>query len=199
MLRHTLRSLAGILWVIFLLSIFTFVLSRAVPGGPWDVGDIKFPLTDHQIALAKAKYGLDKPILEQYLIWLRNAVTFDFGSPYSAPEMSVTGLIMKQLPYSAVVGGLAAALALILGITLGMIAASKLFMDRHLHQQLCYHYRHHSRFRVGLRVSLLLWGQVGLVPNRRVAKRAQVPGAAGSRIWLSSHRLGGALDAPVYG
>jgi len=112
-------------WVILLLSIFTFVLSRAVPGGPWDVGDIKFPLTEHQIDLYKAKYGLDKPILVQYLQWLRNAVTLDFGSPYLAPEMTVTGLIMKLLPYSALVGGLAAILALILGIILGAIAASK--------------------------------------------------------------------------
>lgn len=125
MLRYTLRSLAGILWVILLLSMFTFVLSRAVPGGPWDVGDIKFPLTEHQIEMAKAKYGLDKPVWEQYLIWLRNAITFDFGSPYTAPEMSVTGLILKQLPYSAVVGGLAAALALFFGIILGMIAAAR--------------------------------------------------------------------------
>ena len=125
MLRHILRSLAGIVWVILLLSIFTFVLSRAVPGGPWDVGDIKFPLTEHQIDLYKAKYGLDKPILVQYLQWLRNAVTLDFGSPYLAPEMTVTGLIMKLLPYSALVGGLAAILALILGIILGAIAASK--------------------------------------------------------------------------
>jgi ABC-type dipeptide/oligopeptide/nickel transport system permease component len=125
MLRHILRSLVGIVWVILLLSIFTFVLSRAVPGGPWDVGDIKFPLTEHQIDLYKAKYGLDKPVLEQYLVWLRNAITFDFGSPYLAPEMTVTGLIMKQLPYSALVGGLAAILALVMGIILGMIAASK--------------------------------------------------------------------------
>jgi peptide/nickel transport system permease protein len=125
MLRHILRSLAGIVWVILLLSVFTFVLSRAVPGGPWDVGDIKFPLTEHQIDLYKAKYGLDKPVMEQYLLWLRNAVTLDFGSPYLAPEMTVTGLILKLLPYSALVGGLAAALALILGIILGAIAASR--------------------------------------------------------------------------
>jgi ABC-type dipeptide/oligopeptide/nickel transport system permease component len=125
MIRHVLRSLLGILWVILLLSVFTFVLSRAVPGGPWDVGDIKFPLTEHQINLYKAKYGLDKPVVEQYLLWLRNAVTLDFGSPYLAPEMSVTGLIMKLLPYSALLGGLAAALALVVGISLGAIAASR--------------------------------------------------------------------------
>ena len=125
MLRHILRSLLGIVWVILLLSMFTFVLSRAVPGGPWDVGDIKFPLTEHQIDLYKAKYGLDKPVMEQYLLWLRNAVTLDFGSPYLAPEMTVTGLIMKLLPYSALLGGLAAALAIVVGIILGAIAASR--------------------------------------------------------------------------
>ncbi len=125
MLRYILRSLAGILWVILLLSLFTFVLSRAVPGGPWDVGDVKVPLNEHQIELMKAKYGLDKPVLQQYLIWLGNAIRFDFGSPYLAPEMSVTAFIMKQLPYSLIIGGLAALLALVMGILLGMIAAAK--------------------------------------------------------------------------
>jgi ABC-type dipeptide/oligopeptide/nickel transport system permease component len=125
MLRYTIRSFGGILSVIFLLSLFTFVMARAIPGGPWDVSGNKGTLTEHQIDVFKAKYGLDKPVLEQYLIWLRNAVTLDFGSPYMAPEMSVTALILKQLPYSALVGGLAAAMAVFFGILLGMLAAAK--------------------------------------------------------------------------
>ncbi len=125
MLRYTLRSLGGILSVVFLLSLFTFVMARAIPGGPWDVAGNKGTLTEHQINVFKAKYGLDKPVLEQYLVWLRNAVTLDFGSPYMAPEMSVTELILKQLPYSALVGGLAATFAVVVGIILGMIAAAR--------------------------------------------------------------------------
>jgi ABC-type dipeptide/oligopeptide/nickel transport system permease component len=124
MVRYTLRRLGGILVTLFFLSMFTFVLSRAIPGGPWDVG-VEIPRTDEQIAMFKAKYGLDKPIWQQYLIWLRNASMLDFGSPYMAPELSVTQLIWRQLPYSALVGGLAATLSIAFGIFFGMIAAAK--------------------------------------------------------------------------
>jgi len=116
--------MGGIISVILMLSIFTFVLSRTIPGGPWDIG-VEVPLSEEQIAIYKARYGLDKPIWEQYILWLRNAVLLDFGSPYMAPEMSVTELIMTQLPYSALVGGLAATIAVTIGIILGMIAAAK--------------------------------------------------------------------------
>ena len=112
------------LFVLFALSLFTFVLSRAVPGGPWDLGT-EVPLTEKQIELFKAQYGLDKPVFEQYLIWLRNAITFDFGTPYTAPELTVAQLIMKHLPYSVTVGGVSAVVALIVGITAGMVAAAR--------------------------------------------------------------------------
>ena len=124
MIRYTLRRLGGILVTLFFLSMFTFVLSRAIPGGPWDLG-VEIPRTDEQIAMFKAKYGLDKPIWQQYLIWLRNAIMLDFGSPYMAPELSVTQLIWRQLPYSALVGGLAATLSIAFGIVFGMIAAAR--------------------------------------------------------------------------
>jgi ABC-type dipeptide/oligopeptide/nickel transport system permease component len=124
MVRYTLRRLGGILVTLFFLSMFTFVLSRAIPGGPWNVG-VEIPRTDEQIAIFKAKYGLDKPIWQQYLIWLRNASMLDFGSPYMAPELSVTQLILRQLPYSALVGGLAAALSIVFGIFFGTIAAAR--------------------------------------------------------------------------
>jgi ABC-type dipeptide/oligopeptide/nickel transport system permease component len=124
MVRYSLRRLGGILVTLFFLSMFTFVLSRAIPGGPWDVG-VEIPRSDEDIAMFKAKYGLDKPIWQQYLIWLRNASMLDFGSPYMAPELSVTQLILRQLPYSALVGGLAATLSIAFGIFFGMIAAAR--------------------------------------------------------------------------
>jgi|YNPNPStandDraft_1061719.scaffolds.fasta_scaffold05260_2 peptide/nickel transport system permease protein len=124
MISYTLRRLSGILLVLLLLSFFTFVLSRTVPGGPWMQG-VEIPQSPEQIAAFKAKYGLDKPLWQQYLVWLRNALTLDFGIPFTAPELTVTQLIFKQLPYSALVGGLAATLAVGLGIILGMIAAAK--------------------------------------------------------------------------
>jgi len=124
MIRYTLRRFLGIMVTLLLLSLFTFVLSRTVPGGPWMQG-VEIPQTPAQIAAFKAKYGLDKPIWQQYLVWLRNALTLDFGVPFSMPERSVTRLIGDVLPYSALVGGLAAALAITLGLILGVIAAAR--------------------------------------------------------------------------
>lgn len=124
MLSYTIRRLFGILVMLLLLSMFTFTLSRVVPGGPWMQG-AEIPLPDEQVAAFKAKYGLDKPLWQQYLVWLSNAARLDFGRPFTAPELSVTQLIAKVLPYSALIGGLAATLAATLGIVLGIVAAAR--------------------------------------------------------------------------
>lgn len=123
MLLYTLKRLGGIMMTLLLLSLFTFTLSRTVPGGPWMQG-AEIPMSDEQVAAFKSKYGLDKPVWQQYLIWLKNALLLDFGRPFTEPERTVTQLIVDTLPYSALVGGLAATLAIVLGITLGIIAAA---------------------------------------------------------------------------
>ncbi|PKO23725.1 MAG: ABC transporter permease [Chloroflexi bacterium HGW-Chloroflexi-1] len=122
MLNYVLRRFLGILIMLLLLSFVTFVLSRTVPGGPF--GKVEVPMGKKQLELFKAKYGLDKPILEQYVTWLGQAVRLDFGVPFTAPEMTVTGLIFKLLPYSALLGFLACVFSLTVGIILGMIAAA---------------------------------------------------------------------------
>ncbi len=124
MLAYIIRRLFGIIVMLVLLSMFTFALSRSVPGGPW-MQNADIPLPPEQVEAFKAKYGMDKPLWQQYLVWLGNAARLDFGRPFTAPELSVTQLIGKVLPYSALVGGLAALMAVTLGIILGMIAAAR--------------------------------------------------------------------------
>jgi ABC-type dipeptide/oligopeptide/nickel transport system permease component len=124
MFEYIMRRVLGILFTLLLLSIFTFVLSRVVPGGPWLQG-AEIPLSENQVAQFKAKYGLDQPVWQQYLVWLRNAVLLDFGTPFSAPEKSVTAIIRDLLPYSALVGGLAATLAITVGVIIGIMAAAR--------------------------------------------------------------------------
>jgi ABC-type dipeptide/oligopeptide/nickel transport system permease component len=124
MLAYIIRRLFGILVMLLLLSMFTFTLSRIVPGGPW-MQNAEIPLPPQQVEQFKAKYGMDKPIWQQYLVWLSNAARLDFGRPFTAPELSVTQLIGKVLPYSVLVGGLAAALAVSVGMLLGMLAAAR--------------------------------------------------------------------------
>jgi ABC-type dipeptide/oligopeptide/nickel transport system permease component len=122
--EYIIRRVFGILMTLLLLSLFTFALSRVVPGGPWLQG-AEIPMSERQVEQFKAKYGLDKPVWQQYLIWLRNAVMLDFGTPFSAPEKSVTAIIRDLLPYSALVGGLAATLAITVGVIIGITAAAK--------------------------------------------------------------------------
>jgi ABC-type dipeptide/oligopeptide/nickel transport system permease component len=124
MISYSIRRLFGIAITLFFLSLGTFILSRTVPGGPW-LKNADIPMSEPEVAAFKAKYGLDKPVLEQYAIWLWNAVRLDFGRPFTAPELSVTQLIFKQLPYSIIIGGLAATLAILIGVILGMICAAR--------------------------------------------------------------------------
>lgn len=124
MINFVVRRLTGMLVTLLLLSLFTFVLSRAVPGAPW-MNNVEIPLSKGQEDLFRAKYGLDKPLAEQYLIWLRNAVTLDFGRSFNAPELTVGQLIGKMLPYSALLGGIAALFAVTVGIVLGILAAAR--------------------------------------------------------------------------
>jgi ABC-type dipeptide/oligopeptide/nickel transport system permease component len=123
MLSYSLRRFSGILIMLVLLSFVTFVLSRTVPGGPF--GKAEVPMGKRQMEMFKAKYGLDKPILEQYTIWLGQAVRLDFGVPFTAPETTVTKLILKLLPYSALLGFLSCIFALVVGILIGMAAAAR--------------------------------------------------------------------------
>lgn len=124
MFEYIMRRVLGILFTLLLLSMFTFALSRLVPGGPWLQG-AEIPMSDNQVAQFKIKYGLDKPVWQQYLVWLRNAVLLDFGTPFSAPEKSVTAVIRDLMPYSALVGGLAAILAISVGLMIGIMAAAR--------------------------------------------------------------------------
>lgn len=122
--QFIIRRVLGIVFTLLLLSLFTFILSRVVPGGPWMQG-AEIPMSDTQVALFQAKYGLDRPVWQQYLVWLRNAAVFDFGTPFSTPEQTVTQVIRRLLPFSALVGGLAATMAIVIGITLGILAAAQ--------------------------------------------------------------------------
>jgi peptide/nickel transport system permease protein len=124
MISYTIRRLFGIIVTLLLLSLGTFILSRTVPGGPW-LKNAEIPMSDAEVAAFKVKYGLDKPVIVQYGVWLWNAVRLDFGRPFTAPELSVMQLIFKQLPYSMIIGGLSAGLAIVVGVILGTISAAR--------------------------------------------------------------------------
>ena len=94
---------------------------HAVPGGPFMSEKATTAAVTAQL---EAKYGLDKPLMEQYFTYLKDIVTkFDFGPSIKQRGRQVTDIIADGLKVSAKLGVIAAALALVVGIVLGAVAA----------------------------------------------------------------------------
>ena len=114
------RILLAVLTIWIVITV-TFFVMHAVPGGPF-VGE-KAISKEAQAAL-EAKYGLDKPLLEQYVTYLRDIVTrFDFGPSLKQRGRMVIDIIADGMKTSAKLGLIAAVIALICGVILGSVAA----------------------------------------------------------------------------
>jgi oligopeptide transport system permease protein len=107
--------------VIVVVSI-TWGLIRIAPGNFYS-GEKKLPPAIEENI--KKKYGLDRPWYEQYGIMLSNVVRGDFGDSLKYIGQSVNEIIFRHFPYSALLGLSAYILALIIGLTAGLIAALK--------------------------------------------------------------------------
>ena len=123
MTRYILSRLAGLAFVLLILSIITFVLMHGVPGGPWAYGQQLF--TDEQMAALQARYGLDKPLWQQYVIWLSGVVRLGFGQSFAHPDESVLQLVGRTWPVTFHLGAMTLLLAFGVGIPLGIVSAIK--------------------------------------------------------------------------
>ena len=121
MLRYLLTRLVGLAGVLLVVSIMTFLLMHSIPGGPFDEGQM--PLSVEARAAIARKYNLDKPLHEQYLSYMGAALRLDFGIPYQSPGETVTQLIARTWPVTAHLGLMTIALAFVVGLPLGIIAA----------------------------------------------------------------------------
>lgn len=113
--------------VLWLVTTVTFFLMHMAPGSPWDAkaGATGKALDPALEASFNRKYGLDDSLLIQYLKYLKNAITLDFGESYKSSGKTVIEVIGDGFPYSAAIGVLALAIALAIGIPVGIVAASK--------------------------------------------------------------------------
>ncbi len=132
MLRYIANRLLWMIIVLWCAGTVTFIMMHATPGGPWAAmarpggatGDMIGEPIDHARRPSfEAKYGLDKPLIVQYLRFWCNAIRLDFGSSFFYHNDSVAELIMYGLPYSAAIGGSAFLLAGLLGVGAGGVAA----------------------------------------------------------------------------
>lgn len=121
MFKYIVTRILGLIGVLFIVSVITFSLMHAIPGGPFD--EEKMPLSAEAKENILRKYGLDKPLYEQYGRYMWNAVQFDFGIPFQSPGETVTDLISRTWPISMQLGGMGLAIAFTMGILLGIISA----------------------------------------------------------------------------
>jgi oligopeptide transport system permease protein len=99
----------------------TFFLMRSIPGDP--LANMARGLPDQTRANFYAKYGLDKPLFTQFLIYMKNLLHGDLGESVVFPGRSITQTIATTSPVSGLVGGLALVIGFVIGILLGVIAA----------------------------------------------------------------------------
>ncbi len=123
MARYILLRLIGIVGVVWLIGTITFFLMHAIPGGPWD--ETKASLPPEVKENIKRKYGLDRPLYEQYGTYWLNLAHGDLGIPYSSPTETVAGIIARSWPVSLQLGMLSVIVAFVIGLPLGLVAALK--------------------------------------------------------------------------
>ena len=120
-LMYILKRIAMAILTIWIVITVTFFVMRAVPGGPF--------LSEKAVSEAaqkslEAKYGLDKPLMVQYITYLKDIVTkFDFGPSIKLRGRMVIDVITDGLRTSAKLGVIAAGIALVFGVVLGAVAA----------------------------------------------------------------------------
>jgi peptide/nickel transport system permease protein len=120
MTRYVLGRLISLVFVVIAVSMITFSLMHAVPGGPFD--ELNQPLPPAAKENILRKYGLDQPVWQQYLNYMSNAVRFDFGIPYQQPTTTVSELIASTWKVTAQVGLVTIIFAFTMGLTLGIVA-----------------------------------------------------------------------------
>lgn len=122
MLSYALRRVMSALPVALIAVTVCFIILRAAPGGPFDG---ERPLPPAVLENVRAYYNLDKPLWEQYLIYVGGLLRGDFGPSMSSYDFSVSELLAIGLPFTLMLGFSAFIIATAVGIVAGIVAAVK--------------------------------------------------------------------------
>ena len=120
MITYIGRRFLWIIPVLFTVSIITFFLMHAVPGGPWD-RDKRLPQATQD--RLNAKYGLDQPIYIQYITWAGKFIQGDLGPSYRYTDRTVNEIVADGFWTTVQLGIMAFILSVLIGIPLGIFAA----------------------------------------------------------------------------
>lgn len=122
MLSYAVRRLLEAIPTLLVIVALSFFLMHSAPGGPFDSERVLPPEIEANL---KAAYNLDKPVWQQFLIYLGNALQGDFGPSFTYKDFTVSELIGTGFPVSIRLGLTAIILAVLIGCTLGVIAAMR--------------------------------------------------------------------------
>jgi oligopeptide transport system permease protein len=122
MLRFTFRRLLQVIPVLLIIITATFFMIRFVPGGPFTA---EKAVTPEILRNLEAHYGLNKPLYQQYFDYLNSLLHGDLGPSFKYPNRTVNEIIGDKLPTSLELGFISLVIALVIGITLGTLAAVK--------------------------------------------------------------------------
>jgi oligopeptide transport system permease protein len=120
MISYAMRRILGAIPTLLVIITLTFFMMRLAPGGPFDSQRRLPPEIEHNV---EAAYNLDKPLYQQYLLYLDRLAHGDLGPSLKIKDFTVNQLIEAGLPVSAALGLSAMVLALFFGIALGVTAA----------------------------------------------------------------------------
>ena len=120
MIAYIVRRILWIIPVLFTVSIITFFLMHAVPGGPWDR---EKQLPQATVDRLNAKYGLDDPIYVQYITWATKFIQGDLGPSYRYTDRTVNDIVADGFWTTVQLGVMAFILSVVVGVPLGIFAA----------------------------------------------------------------------------
>ncbi len=120
MWSYTLRRILAAIPTMLVVISVCYVLLHLTPGGPFDS---ERKVSAAVLANLQAKYHLDLPPWQQYLLYLKSLLQGDLGASFRYADWSVNDLVAAALPVSAVIGGGSLLLSLLIGVTLGIVAA----------------------------------------------------------------------------
>lgn len=120
MASYIVKRLLSAIPTLFVIITLSFFLMRIAPGGPFD---LERPLDPKVMENLKRVYSLDKPLWEQYLIYMKSLLSGDLGPSFYWRDFSVNELFARALPISMRLGASALAIAFVIGSLLGALAA----------------------------------------------------------------------------
>ncbi|MEH6452523.1 MAG: oligopeptide ABC transporter permease OppB [Psychromonas sp.] len=122
MFKFILKRILEAIPTLLVLITVSFFLMRFAPGNPFSSERTLPPQVMENI---NAKYGLDKPVFEQYTTYLTNVIQGDLGPSFKYKDFTVNELVVAALPVSAKIGAFAFVFAVIFGVAVGTLAALK--------------------------------------------------------------------------